>query len=162
MAEQRLPNVFASPQVKDFIRGACMAELASGAHAIDLHALESDEKVIAIFGGVADGQRFSMMFNTYTISDNSRHSPGLVLMRNILDHYATRGYRELDLGTGSDSCKKLFCKSNEPIFDSFIPLSRRGKAAASAMSGFNRTKHLVKHNQTLFRFSQMLRGAFPP
>jgi CelD/BcsL family acetyltransferase involved in cellulose biosynthesis len=159
MAEQKLPNVFASPQVEGFVRGACMAELASGAHAIDVHALESDDEVIAIFGGVADGQRFSMMFNTYTMSDNSRHSPGLILMRNIIDHYAPRGYRELDLGIGSDSYKKLFCKSNEPVFDSFIPLSKRGKAAASAMSGINRAKHLVKHNQTLYRFSQMLRGA---
>ena len=83
--------------------------------------------MIAIFAGVADGHRFSMMFNTYTMSGNSRYSPGLILMRNIVDHYAERGYRALDLGIGSDDYKRLFCKSDEPIFDSFIPLSLRGK-----------------------------------
>jgi CelD/BcsL family acetyltransferase involved in cellulose biosynthesis len=159
MAEQKLPNVFAEPGVEDFIRGAGMASLAGGGHAIDIHALECDDEVIAIFAGVADGNRFSMMFNTYTMSDNSRYSPGLILMRNIIDHYAERGYRALDLGIGSDDYKRLFCKSDEPIFDSFIPLSLRGKVAASAMSGISRAKHLVKHNQRLFHVAQKLRSA---
>jgi len=159
MAEQKLPNVFADPGVEDFIRGACMAPLAGGGHAIDIHALECDDEVIAIFAGVADGNRFSMMFNTYTMSDNSRYSPGLILMRNIVDHHAELGYRALDLGIGSDDYKRLFCKSDEPIFDCFIPLSLRGKVAASAMSGINRAKHVVKHNQALFHMAQKLRSA---
>jgi CelD/BcsL family acetyltransferase involved in cellulose biosynthesis len=159
MAEQKLPNVFAEPAVEDFIRGACMAGLAGGGHVIDIHALECDDEVIAIFAGVADGHRFSMMFNTYTMSGNSRYSPGLILMRNIIDHYAGHGYRALDLGIGSDDYKRLFCKSDEPIFDSFIPLSRRGRLAASVMSAINRAKRLVKHNQALLHVVQKLRSA---
>jgi len=159
MAEQKLPNVFAEPGVEDFIRGACMAPLADGDHAIDIHALECDDEVIAIFAGVADGHRYSMMFNTYTMSGNSRYSPGLILMRNIIDHYAGLGYRALDLGIGSDDYKRLFCKSDEPVFDCFIPLSLRGRLAASAMAGINRAKHLVKHNQALLHMAQKLRGA---
>ncbi len=159
MAEQKLPNVFADPGVEDFIRAACMAPLSSGHRAIDIHALESDEEVIAIFAGVADGHRFSMMFNTYTMSESSKYSPGLILMRSIIDHYAQNGYRALDLGIGSDDYKKLFCKSDEPIFDSFIPLTLRGKMAAAAMSGIVATKRLVKHNQTLFHLAQKLRSA---
>jgi len=159
MAEQKLPNVFAEPGVEDFVRDACMAPLSAGDRIIDIHALECDDEVIAIFAGVADGHRFSMMFNTYTMSGNSRYSPGLILMRNIIDNYAGHGYRALDLGIGSDDYKRLFCKSDEPIFDSFIPLSLRGKAAAGAMSGFNRAKYLVKHNRALLQAAQTLRGA---
>src|SRR5258708_2525591 len=159
MAEQKLPNVFAEPGVEDFIRGACMAQLAGGGHAIDVHGLECDDEVIAVYAGVADGHRFSMMFNTYTMSDNSRYSPGLILMRNIVDHYAERGYCALDLGIGSDDYKRQFCKSDEPIFDSFIPLSLRGKFAAAAMSAIESAKHLVKHNPALFQMAQRLRSA---
>jgi CelD/BcsL family acetyltransferase involved in cellulose biosynthesis len=159
MAEQKLPDVFAEPGVEAFIRSACMAPLASGGHVIDIHVLECDDEVIAIFAGVADGHRFSMMFNTYTMSDNARYSPGLILMRNIVDHHAERGYRALDLGIGSDDYKRLFCKSDEPIFDCFIPLSPRGGVAAAAMSGINRAKHLVKHNSALFQMAQKLRSA---
>ena len=159
MAEQRLPNVFAEAGVEEFIRSACIARLAAGGRAINIHALECDDEVIAIFAGVADAQRFSMMFNTYTMSDLSRHSPGLVLMREIIDDYARQGYRALDLGSGSDDYKRFFCKSDEPVFDSFIPVSPRGKLAASAMSGINRAKYLVKHNRRLFNLAQTLRSA---
>jgi CelD/BcsL family acetyltransferase involved in cellulose biosynthesis len=159
MAEQKLPDVFAAPGVEDFIRDACMAPLAGGGHAIDMHALECDDEVIAIFAGVADGYRFSMMFNTYTTSENSRYSPGLILVSNIVDHYTGRGYHALDLGVGSDDYKRMFCKGDEPIFDCFIPFSPRGKVAAAAMSGINRAKHVVKHNRALFQAAQKLRGA---
>ncbi len=159
MAEQKLPNVFADPGIEDFIRDACMTRLAGGGRAIDIHALECDDEVIAIFAGVADGHRFSMMFNTYTMSASSRYSPGLILMRNIIDHYAGCGYRALDLGIGSDDYKRLFCKDDEPVFDSFIPLSLRGRLAAGAMSGLAHAKHLVKHNQALLHAAQRLRGA---
>jgi CelD/BcsL family acetyltransferase involved in cellulose biosynthesis len=159
MEQQKLPNVFAEPGLEAFIRSACMAPLAGGGRVIDIHALECDDEVIAIFAGVADGHRFSMMFNTYTMSGNSRFSPGLILMRNIVDHYAGRGYRALDLGIGSDDYKKLFCKDDEPIFDCFIPLSLRGKVAAGAMSGLTRAKRLVKQNQRLFNMAQKLRNA---
>jgi CelD/BcsL family acetyltransferase involved in cellulose biosynthesis len=159
MAVHRLPNVFAEPGVENFIRTACMTPLAGGGRTIDVHALECDDEVIAMFAGVADGYRFSMMFNTYTMSGNSRHSPGLVLMRNIIDHYAEHGYRALDLGVGSDDYKRLFCKGDELIFDSFIPLSPRGKLVAAAMSGIVGAKHLVKHNQALYRVAQRLRKA---
>jgi len=160
MAEQKLPDVFAEPGVEDFVRQACHAPLAGGRHVIDIHALECDDEVIAIFAGVADGQRFSMMFNTYTMSNRARYSPGLILMRHIIDDCAERGYCALDLGIGSDEYKRQFCKNDEPIFDSFIPLSTRGSVAAAAMSGFNRVKRQVKHNHILLDVAQRLRRIF--
>jgi CelD/BcsL family acetyltransferase involved in cellulose biosynthesis len=159
MAEQKLPNVFADPGVEDFIRTACATPIKGGGRAIDIHALECNEEVIAIFAGVADGHRFSMMFNTYTMSASSKYSPGLILMRDIIDHYAGHDYRAFDLGIGSDDYKRLFCKSDEPIFDSFLPLSARGKMAAAAMSALNRAKRMVKHNPALFEMAQKLRSA---
>ncbi|WP_284263297.1 GNAT family N-acetyltransferase [Bradyrhizobium iriomotense] len=159
MAEQKLPNVFAEPGVEAFIRAACLAPRGDG-RVIDIHALECDEEVIAIFAGVADGRRFSMMFNTYTMSEHARYSPGLILMRNIIDRYAEAGYDALDLGIGSDDYKRLFCKSDEEIFDSFVPLTSRGKLAAMAMSSLSHGKRLVKQNQMLFDLARRLRRAF--
>jgi CelD/BcsL family acetyltransferase involved in cellulose biosynthesis len=159
MAEQKLPNVFAEPGVEQFIRGACLSPRGEG-RIIDIHALECDEEVIAIFAGVADGQRFSMMFNTYTTSEHARYSPGLILMRYIIDRYAERGYRSLDLGIGSDEYKRMFCKDDEGIFDCFVPLTSRGKLAAVAMSSLSHGKRLVKQNQMLFELAQTLRRAF--
>jgi CelD/BcsL family acetyltransferase involved in cellulose biosynthesis len=159
MAEQKLPNVFAEPGVEQFIRSACLAPRGED-RVIDIHALECDDEVIAIFAGVADGKRFSMMFNTYTLSEHARYSPGLILMRYIIDRYAERGYQSLDLGIGTDDYKRMFCKGDEEIFDSFVPLTSRGRFAAMAMSSLNLGKRLVKQNQMLFDLARRLRQAF--
>ncbi len=158
MAAQQLPNVFADPGIEDFIRDACSTKLAGGGHAIDIHALQCDDEVIAIFAGVADNNRFSMMFNTYTLSGNAKYSPGLILMRDIIDHYAERGTTSLDLGIGSDDYKRLFCKDDEPIFDSFVPLNIRGKIAAAALSSLMRAKRMIKHTPALMQIAQRVRG----
>jgi CelD/BcsL family acetyltransferase involved in cellulose biosynthesis len=159
MAAQKLPNVFADPGVEDFVRHACLAKLSNGDHAIDIHALQCDDEVIAMFAGVADGDRFSMMFNTYTLSGNAKYSPGLILMRDIIDHYAARGFTSLDLGIGSDDYKRLFCKDDEPLFDSFVPLTPRGHVAAAGLSAFARAKRLVKRTPALMQIAQRIRGA---
>jgi CelD/BcsL family acetyltransferase involved in cellulose biosynthesis len=160
MAEQKLPDVFAEDGVEAFVRKACHTSLAGGGHIIDIHALECNDEVIALYAGVADGHRFSMMFNTYTMSARARYSPGLTLLRHVIDHYAERGYRALDLGIGSDPYKRLFCKGDEPIFDSFIALTTPGRMAALAMSAASRAKRVVKHNQALLQLAQRLRHAF--
>jgi CelD/BcsL family acetyltransferase involved in cellulose biosynthesis len=159
MAEQNLPNVFAEPGVEAFIRAACAAP-RDGGRVIDLHALVCDEEVIAMYAGVADAGRFSMMFNTYTMSENSKYSPGLILMRTIVDSYAERGVTSLDLGIGGDDYKRMFCKDDEPIFDSFLPLTARGRIGAIGLSSLARAKRMVKQSPALMQVAQKLRGAF--
>ena len=159
MAAQRLPNVFEEPGVENFVRNACMKRLANGERVLQIHALECDDEVIAIFAGVADGDRFSLMFNTYTVSANSRHSPGLILISHIIDRCAERGYRAFDLGVGSDGYKRLFCKTDESIFDCFVPLSPRGAVGAAVMSGVNRAKYFLKQSPALLQAARGLRRA---
>ena len=160
MAEQKLPNVFADEGIEFFVRDACLARLLSGERAIALHALACDDEVIAMFAGVADGERFSMMFNTYTMSANAKYSPGLILMRDIIDYYAAAGYSTLDLGIGSDDYKRLFCKDDQAIFDSYLPLTTRGAIAAVGMSSLTHAKRLVKQTPALMQMTQMLRNTF--
>lgn len=159
MAAQNLPNVFSEPGIRNFIFDACLAKLSDDARAIEIHALECDDEVIAIFAGVADGQRFSMMFNTYTTSANAKFSPGLILLRSIIDHYAELNYTSLDLGIGADEYKLLFCKDQEPIFDGFLPLTTRGSIAALGLSSLTHAKRFVKQTPALAQMAQLLRGA---
>ncbi len=118
-----LPDVFAERSVAAFVRDIC--DLSKGEPQVVIHMLVCDEEVIAIFAGTEDGRRFSMMFNTYTLSDNAKYSPGLILIRHILEYYARRNYSSLDLGIGGDHYKTMFCKDMEELFDSFIPLTAR-------------------------------------
>lgn len=159
MAEQGLPDVFVEPGVEAFLRQACAAPRAGG-YAIDVHALVCDDEVIAMYAGVADDHRFSMMFNTYTMSANAKYSPGLILMRCIVDDYASRGISALDLGIGDGDYKRMFCKDDEAIFDSYIPLTTRGRLGALGLSSVAHAKRMVKQSPALLQMAQRLRSAF--
>lgn len=159
MALSKLPDVFSDPATKAFVREACLAKLPNGQRAIEIHALECDDELISIFSCVADGERFSTMFNTYTISENARYSPGLILLRYMIDHFGDLGYSSLDFGVGSDEYKMTFCKDDEPLLDAFIPLTARGKFAALGLSSLTHAKRLVKHNPALMQMAQLLRNA---
>lgn len=159
MALQRLPDVFSEPGVEAFIRDICTHGIDRGEPLVRLHALECDAEVIAVFSGMADAERFSMMFNTYTLSDSARFSPGLILIRHIIDDYAAAGHRMLDLGIGVADYKSLFCKDDEPLHDSFIPLSARGKAVAAALAWRGRAIGWIKKNPRLFDAAKRVRRA---
>ena len=159
MALSKLPNVFADDATQAFIRNACTVKVPNGSRAIELHALVCDDEMISVFACVADGERFSTMFNTYTVSENARYSPGLILLRDMIDHYGERGYASYDFGVGSDEYKMTFCKEDEPIVDSFIPLTARGRLTALGMSSMTHAKRLVKQNPALMQMAQMLRNA---
>jgi CelD/BcsL family acetyltransferase involved in cellulose biosynthesis len=116
--------------------------------------------MISVFAAVADGERFSNLFKTYTISDNARYTPALILLRHMIDHFGERGYGSADFGVGSDDYKLTFCKHDESLVDAFIPLTARGKFSAIGMSSLTHAKRLVKQNPALMQMAQRLRGAF--
>lgn len=157
LTQQGLPNVFAEPGNEQFLREVAEIGLKANRPGLEIHALECDNEVISVFAGVADRERFSMMFNTYTLSANARYSPGLVLIRNIIDHYASRGFTSLDLGIGADDYKLLFCKQSEPVLDNFIALNSRGRVLALWLSLEAYCKRFVKRSHLLTRVALSLR-----
>jgi CelD/BcsL family acetyltransferase involved in cellulose biosynthesis len=161
MAEQKIRNVFAESGTKAFIEHACLDGIAAGKQAIELHGLECDAEVIAIFAGVSDGDRYSTMFNTYTMSDAARNSPGLILIRNMIDHHAQLGCSSFDFGVGTDEYKLQFCKDErQPLFDSFVPLTAKGQIAARLFSLETSLKRAIKRSPMAMRALNTLRHRF--
>jgi CelD/BcsL family acetyltransferase involved in cellulose biosynthesis len=161
MAEQKIRNVFADPGAEEFIRRASLDGIDEGKAAIELHGLECDDEVIAIFAGVSDGQRYSTMFNTYTLSEAAKNSPGLVLIRNMIEHHLQQGCFTFDFGVGTDDYKLQFCKeARQPLFDSFIALNTRGQLAARLLSLETSMKRAIKQSPGATRALQSLREAF--
>ncbi len=157
MAANGLANVFAEPGVAEFLRDACHRKLANGAPLIELHALESDGEVLALFGTIVDEYRFSSMFNTYTLGDSGRHSPGLILLTHMIGDCARRGSRSFDIGVGRAHYKSFFCKEPEPLFDVFLPLTAKGRVFAPALSATFATKRMIKRKPALWAAVQALR-----
>jgi CelD/BcsL family acetyltransferase involved in cellulose biosynthesis len=157
MRAQGLTNVFAEPGVAQFVRQASHIQLANGRPMIELHALECDAEVLALFGAVVDPYRFSAMFNTYTLSRHARHSPGLILLQHMIAACAQRGSRSFDIGVGRAHYKSFFCKEPEPLFDTFLALTPRGRLAAPAFRTAFAAKRMIKSKPALWGAVQFLR-----
>lgn len=159
MAAQGLDNVFADPGVAGFLREACRCKLPNGQRLIEIHALEGGGDVLALFGATVDDYRFSSMFNTYTLGDSARHSPGLVLLMHMVADCAARGLRSFDIGVGRAHYKSFFCREPEPLFDTFLPLTGRGRPVAAAFGAAFAIKRVIKQNQALWSAVRALRRA---
>ena len=157
MASLGISNVFTEPGVAQFLRDACQQQLADGRPLIELHALEGGGEVLALFGAIIDGYRFSSMFNTYTLSEHSRHSPGLILLMHMIEDCAARGVRSFDIGVGRARYKSFFCKEPEPLIDTFVPLTLRGRIAAPAIAATLAAGRMVKETPALWSAVQLLR-----
>lgn len=153
-----LENVFAQPGVESFVRTACREGLADGRPVIELHALEGGGEMLALFSGIHDGHRFTLMFASHTASEHSRQSPGLILLQHVIADCADRGFESFDIGPGEARYKTVFCKEFEPIFDNILPLSARGRAIAIPLQTLFRLKSAIKRSPTLWRFASSARS----
>jgi CelD/BcsL family acetyltransferase involved in cellulose biosynthesis len=157
MRSQGLTNVFADPGVAAFVRQACHVRLPDGRPLIEIHALEGDGEVLALYGAVVDPYRFSAMFNTYTLSRHARQSPGLILLQHMIGACADRRARSFDIGVGRAHYKSFFCKEPEPLFDTFLAFTPRGRLAAPAIQATFAAKRMIKGRPALWAAVQFLR-----
>jgi CelD/BcsL family acetyltransferase involved in cellulose biosynthesis len=157
MAAQGLDNVFADPGIPEFLRSTCHHKLANGRPLIELHALEAMGEVLAIFGTIVDNYRASSMFNTYTLGENARYSPGLILLVHMINEFSARGVKTFDIGVGRAHYKSFFCREPEPLFDTFLALTPRGKVFALLLAGIFSMKRLIKNNRSLWSAVQLMR-----
>jgi CelD/BcsL family acetyltransferase involved in cellulose biosynthesis len=159
LRERGLADVFAAPGVADFLREACLAGLPDRP-VIEVHLLEGGGEVLAVLAGVNDGRRFSSMFNSYTLSEASRWSPGLILLMHVIRDVAERGAGIFDLGVGEAAYKSFFCEEEEELFDSFIPLTGRGHPVAAAIRCAFGLKRRIKQSPALFSVLHKLQKRF--
>jgi CelD/BcsL family acetyltransferase involved in cellulose biosynthesis len=159
MAAQGLPDVFADLNVQRFLRQSCHAGLAEERAAIELHALECDAELLALFGVLSDGRNLSVMVNTYTRSDHGRHSPGLVLVLKLIEECARRGITSFDLGVGESQYKSWFCKEPITLFETLLPLTPLGRLATVFFDTGRALKHQIKTTPALLAAYRSVRRA---
>ena len=120
--------------------------------------LEGDGELLALFSGLHDGRRFTSNFNSHTLSEHSRFSPGLILLQHFIADCANRGFEKFDIGPGEAGYKSFFCREFEPIFDSILPLSPRGKMAVLPLRAARWTKTEIKRSRLLWPLAHAVRG----
>jgi CelD/BcsL family acetyltransferase involved in cellulose biosynthesis len=152
-----LPNPFADPQVRDFIRLAARPGPGSCTPGLELHALWCGDRAVATFGAATDGSWMSGSFISHEPEPAlERCSPGEQLLLAVLRDAGTRGFDTFDLGVGGGAYKTSFCREPMPLCDVFAPVSVIGHAVAPVIAGAGAVKAAIKRDPRLLRFARRL------
>ena len=122
------------------------------------HALRCGPRIVATLGGARRGDRFSGMLTSFTADpDMARTSPGELLLSEVMKRHCEAGLATFDLGIGEARYKETYCPEAEPLFDSLVALTPRGRLFASAEATRLRMKRAVKQSRWAWRLAQKLR-----
>lgn len=157
LTRQGIDNAFAAPGAEDFVRDLCMQGLAEGKPIVEIHALDCEDDVMAMFACVNDRGRYASMFNSFTLGAASRFSPGVVLISYIIKDCIERGIASFDLGVGEAEYKTYFCDREENLFDSYFGFSARGQAYVATHSAKATVKRWIKRSPALMKLATAAR-----
>lgn len=152
MRELGLDNAFDAPGVKEFVAAAAHeTDPDTGEPVIELYAAMAGETIVATFGGIVAHGRFSGMFNSFGGPEFRNYSPGELLLSNVVRMGCERGFDRFDLGIGDAAYKQVFCRDAESLYDSVIPITAVGRAAAPFWRGGLSLKARIKQSDALLR-----------
>ncbi|HVT55163.1 MAG TPA: GNAT family N-acetyltransferase [Xanthobacteraceae bacterium] len=164
LTRQGIENAFAAAGAAEFVRELCTKGLAEGRPIVELHALDCDDDVMAIFACVNDRKRYASMFNSFTLGPASRYSPGVVLISYIVRDCIERGIQSFDLGVGEAEYKTYYCDQREMLFDSYLGFSARGQAYVATLSAKATLKRWIKRSPAMMKLvaaARRLRAGAP-
>jgi CelD/BcsL family acetyltransferase involved in cellulose biosynthesis len=161
-AARGLPDPFADPAARAFARAACLAGLAEGQPAFELHALFCGESPVAAMGLASDGRWLSGAFLSHEPDAAvERCSPGELLIADVLRDAGLRGFGVFDLGVGAAAYKSSFCKTPLAMTDTYLPVSWVGHAAAPVLAGSGRLKAAIKRDPRLMAMVRQVSPYLP-
>lgn len=149
--QRGIASQFGTAAMRAFIERAAATEPPG----IELHALLAGERIVATYGGAAQGERWSGMFNSFDADEEiARSSPGDLLLLRLVEHCCARGLRAFDLGVGEARYKAALCDEPIPLFDAAIGFGPFGRAAAALVMAGQGLKGRVKRDPRLLALAR--------
>jgi CelD/BcsL family acetyltransferase involved in cellulose biosynthesis len=151
------PNVYEEPHTAQFFEMAA-TKIVRGSPILELHALMSDERIVATFGALAHTDRFCGMLISYDSDPKtSRCSPGQLLILEVIRDLSARGVATFDLGVGEARYKDANCEAEEPLFDAAIAVTTVGLIFGECALLRQRVKRWVKRTPWVWRLADAVR-----
>ncbi len=139
---------------------ALLQRLASFEHGppeLEMHALFAGERIVATFGGVLAGSRLSGIILSFEVDPAvAAASPGEQLVIEVARDAIARGLDCLDLGAGDARYKNECCEIEEPLFDSAIGITLKGRVAAQCVLAFGRLKRAIKQRPRIYAIAKRM------
>jgi len=151
------PDQFAQPAVQELLR-----RLIDSA-ALEMHALQAGERVVAAFGAMASGRRLSGLVLSHDISEDvAAATPGVQLIVEIARDAIARGFDMLDLGVGDGRYKRETCEIEEPLRDLAFGATALGRLAAPLYLGVRASMRAIKRRPALHARALAIKYALTP
>ena len=132
--------------------------IGSGVAPVDFYALRCGERIVATFGGTRRGRRFSGMLMSFAADpDLAKTSPGELLLSEVLKLHCADGLVAVDLGIGEARYKESYCPEVQPLFDSLVGVTPRGRLFARAEAARLQLKRAVKQSRWAWALARRLR-----
>lgn len=163
-ASQGIPDVFRSQSVKDFFYDLANFPETGTDSLLELHAIRlhgENEGVIAAISGLSRKQDHIICQFGSIDEAVSELSPGELLFWLMIERACREKAALFDFGVGDQLYKRSWCPLSTAQHDIFLPVTLKGRAAASAYVAIARTKSLIKSNPALYALIQRFRAGRP-
>jgi len=156
--EKNIKSGFDSPAARSFFERCCLSRIGRRDAAVELHGLLIGDRIVATYGGGVHRGRFHGMFNSFDPEPAiARQSPGDVLLNLLTESKCRQGLQTFDLGIGEGRYKSTWCDQVEPLFDTLIPITVKGRVFAMAEFLRRKAKRAIKQNPRAWAFAQKVR-----
>ncbi len=130
---------------------------------LEAHALSVSGRIVATYVGLADGDRFCALMNSYDLDPLlARFSPCQILLHGLLKNLVARGFTHFDLGVGEADYKSAVCDETIELYDTILAVTARGALAAPLLRNFIAAKRLIKQTPALMRVLEWSRRCGSP
>jgi CelD/BcsL family acetyltransferase involved in cellulose biosynthesis len=154
--EMGIDNMFAHAPFKELFRDLTIQGFGSEHPALCLHALYAGDEIVATSWGLHAGTHYSQYINSTTSGPAARYSLMGILVGELMDALTTTGVTTFDMGLGDFEYKTEWTVA-EPVFNSLVPLTAKGRLAALAKKQLGAGKRLIKQTPALWRTAQQVR-----
>ncbi|CAN7299759.1 polysaccharide biosynthesis GNAT family N-acetyltransferase UppA [Agrobacterium tumefaciens] len=163
-ASQGIPDVFRSQSVKEFFYDLANFPETGMDSLLELHAIRLHgeyEGVIAAISGLSRKQDHIICQFGSIDEVVSELSPGELLFWLMIERACREKAALFDFGVGDQLYKRSWCPLSTAQHDIFLPVTLKGRAAASAYVAIARTKSLIKSKPALYALIQRFRAGRP-
>jgi CelD/BcsL family acetyltransferase involved in cellulose biosynthesis len=152
-----IADVFADPDVRAALRRIFLDALKDERRPYRLDALEVNGILRAVTGSSTAGDTITCEFAAIREDELFAVSPGDFLTFHNIEMAAAEGFRVYDYGVGDEPYKRSWCDVETRHFDTIVPLTLKGRVAASLLSAGTRAKRAIKSSPLAWRLAKTLR-----
>ena len=149
-------NIFDSdPGYAEFYRVLCRRELGG---LVSIGSLTADGRFVAGNLGLVFGNRFCGLIQASDYDNFGSHSPGGLLVLEVIRQFCERGFEILDFSLGSEAYKVDWTDETTPLYRHDQGLTPLGKIVVAQQTGYAHLKGTIKKNPWLLASLKMAKA----